>query len=767
MAKFFAQLFLSLSLILFGTAALAQGQVMDLTAHNARVYRSLGGANLSLPSQASPVAIVAGFLRAQGHSAEAIQSLVETAQGQAPQGLIQVRLEQRVAGLTVYGTYVKATLNSRRELVHVIENLATPSASGLSPASIAARDALQAALNGLYPGVSANFAESARNGNTIHYSVNGSSFYRLNTTRVAIPMANGSLNEGFLVETWTQRDNILHHTLVDRDGSVLGVELRTNNDSYNIFPDHPGNSSQTIVNGPGAGNAQSPAGWLAGSQTTVNMAGNNVRAYLDTDNNNAPDAGGSSVSDGNFLTGANLSSDPSIATNKAVAVQNLFYLNNVIHDKLYTHGFNEAAGNFQNNNFGKGGAGNDAVNAEAQDGGGTNNANFSTPSDGSRPRMQMYIWTQSNPRRDGDVDSDIPWHEYGHGLTWRMIGNMSGPMSGAIGEGMSDVLAILINNNDVVGEYSYNNPNGIRSAPYTNYPRTYGDFTGGSVHYDGEIYAATIWRLWEIFQANALSKDTLFNYLVGGMNFTPAGPAMENMRDGILQAASGSNHHCLVWDAFADFGIGVGAKATISGGGPFGGGSVSVTESFTVPAECSGGTSNQAPVVTISQPTTNGGSVSFTQGATVSFSGAGNDAEDGNVGASLVWDSSINGQIGTGPSFSTSSLSVGTHTITATATDSAGAPGSASITVIISSAPSSINLTATLSTKGSRRVFLSWSGAHSPNVDIFRNNVRIATTTNSGSYTDNVNKLSRGTYEYKVCEAVSGGACSNKASVSF
>ena len=61
--------------------------------------------------------------------------------------------------------------------------------------------------------------------------------------------------------------------------------------------------------------------------------------------------------------------------NRAVAVQNLFYLNNVIHDKLYRHGFDELAGNFQINNFGKGGAGNDAVQAEAQDGGGTDNAN--------------------------------------------------------------------------------------------------------------------------------------------------------------------------------------------------------------------------------------------------------------------------------------------------------------------------------------------------------------------------------------------------------
>jgi hypothetical protein len=200
--------------------------------------------------------------------------------------------------------------------------------------------------------------------------------------------------------------------------------------------------------------------------------------------------------------------------------------------------------------------------------------------------MQMYIWTQSNPRRDGDVDSDIPWHEYGHGLTWRMIGNMSGPMSGAIGEGMSDVLAILVNDDDTVGEYSYNDTNGIRSAPYTNYGRTYGDFSGSSVHFDGEIYAATIWRLWELAQSNGIPQDTLFNDLIGGMNFTPPGPAMEHMRDGILEQAA-SERDCMVWDAFAAFGIGVGATAQTKGGGPFGGGKVTVTESFAVPSTCS------------------------------------------------------------------------------------------------------------------------------------------------------------------------------------
>jgi extracellular elastinolytic metalloproteinase len=71
-------------------------------------------------------------------------------------------------------------------------------------------------------------------------------------------------------------------------------------------------------------------------------------------------------------------------------------MNNRIHDVLYQNGFNEVAGNFQSNNYGNGGLGNDYVNAEGFDGGGTNNANFATPDDGTNPRMQMYLWTNPN-----------------------------------------------------------------------------------------------------------------------------------------------------------------------------------------------------------------------------------------------------------------------------------------------------------------------------------------------------------------------------------
>ena len=89
-------------------------------------------------------------------------------------------------------------------------------------------------------------------------------------------------------------------------------------------------------------------------------------------------------------------------------MQNLFYLNNVIHDILYGHGFNEAAGNFQTDNFGRGGKGGDPVQAEAQDGGGTDNANFATPGDGREPRMQMYLWTGPGSTHEVVVNSPFP-----------------------------------------------------------------------------------------------------------------------------------------------------------------------------------------------------------------------------------------------------------------------------------------------------------------------------------------------------------------------
>ncbi len=92
---------------------------------------------------------------------------------------------------------------------------------------------------------------------------------------------------------------------------------------------------------------------------------------------------------------------------------------------------------------------------------------------------------------------------------------------------------------------------------------------------------------------------------------------------------------------------------------------------------------NQLPSATILAPTTG----SFAQGATVSFNGTASDPEDGTLSAaSLVWTSSINGQIGTGTSFTRNNLAVGTHTLTLTATDSKGARTTATRAITITAA---------------------------------------------------------------------------------
>ncbi len=95
-----------------------------------------------------------------------------------------------------------------------------------------------------------------------------------------------------------------------------------------------------------------------------------------------------------------------------------------------------------------------------------------------------------------------------------------------------------------------------------------------------------------------------------------------------------------------------------------------------------GNPGNTAPSASIASPS-NG--ATFTQGDSVTFSGSASDNEDGNLSGSLVWTSNRDGQIGTGASFSTASLSVGNHTITASVDDSGGLSASDSVSITVES----------------------------------------------------------------------------------
>ena len=172
-------------------------------------------------------------------------------------------------------------------------------------------------------------------------------------------------------------------------------------------PIHPGGIPQLVTdpfNNAGAGNAVTTLGWQNDGVTDYNYTrGNNVWAKDDHANDNETTIGLSAISstplpaltfDFPFTEGA----APTSNNNFNFALTQLFYWNNIMHDITYQYGFDEVAGNFQNDNQSRGGIGSDYVNADAQDGGGTNNANFSTPDDGSKPRMQMYLFSARSGR---------------------------------------------------------------------------------------------------------------------------------------------------------------------------------------------------------------------------------------------------------------------------------------------------------------------------------------------------------------------------------
>lgn len=163
-------------------------------------------------------------------------------------------------------------------------------------------------------------------------------------------------------------------------------------------------SSVTLINGPIVPSTLVRP-WLPDAADVT--TGNNVNAYLDLNDYLLPSGahGADGFDDGTSDVRGEISSantfdytytpdaDPTTATQRQAAAVNLFYMNNWLHDWWYHNGFDEAAGNAQDDNFGSGGVSGDAIEAQGQDGTGTDNANMSTPADGGKPRMQMYLFT--------------------------------------------------------------------------------------------------------------------------------------------------------------------------------------------------------------------------------------------------------------------------------------------------------------------------------------------------------------------------------------
>ncbi len=390
---------------------------------------------------------------------------------------------------------------------------------------------------------------------------------------------------------------------------VLPDERVDDGSSYRVFPmplENPldNGAEHVIVENP-ADALTSPFGWhdtdgVEGPEFTYTR-GNNVHAYNDSVNG----AGGFygpvvSPNGGDELDFHDeiLSYDATPATYLDAAVTNLFFWNNVMHDVTARYGFDEAAGNFQATNYTGAGLGGDAVNAEAQDGSGALNANFATPEDGEPGRMQMYLWVDAfralggdanvppnTQVRDGDLDAGVIAHEYGHGISNRLVGGPSNvdclrTHDERQGEGWSDYWSYVLTMREgddgatprgignyvtYYDEFAEGEPDqfgsggdirsgpGIRITPYSTFElingSTYDTVKGAAEpHGVGYVWASMLWDLyWNQVEVHGFNPNPYDHWSTGGnnrniqlvvdgMKFAGCEPGFEDARDAIIAA---------------------------------------------------------------------------------------------------------------------------------------------------------------------------------------------------------------------------------------
>ncbi len=640
-------------------------------------------------------------------------------------GVHHVYFRQTHNGIEIYGTessvHILANGDVLKATNHFISNASSKATGGVNP-SLTAAQAVQSAATYFNYNLSSDISViSTKNvsrelvlsdGGISRSPIPAKLMYQLNQNEELVLVWDLSIEELAQVNWWSVRvdastgaivdqNNLMSNCNFDHDHSdheeVLDfnknlydipnykeamakkAELEASNvmvDSYEVFAmplESPYYGARTIeVTPAGSG---SPFGWhdtngVAGAEHTVTR-GNNTNSYEDGDNPGfQPDGGGSLEFTGypfdqNYTSGTQYES---------AAITNLFYWNNIIHDVLYVYGFDEAAGNFQENNYGNGGAGSDSVNSEAQDGSGTCNANFGTPADGGNPTMQMYVCGN----KDGDFDNLVIVHEYGHGISNRLTGgpNTTGCLSGQerMGEGWSDWYGTVMTiepgdmgtDSRAVGTYLFGQGQGgagIRPTPYSTdfgiNGSTYDTIKGNvSVpHGVGYVWATILWEVtWDLIAEHGWDPD-IYNYtgdanldagnvmamalVTEGMKLQPCNPGFVDGRDAIFAAdvaIYGGANECLLWDAFARRGLGVSADQGSSASRTDG------TEAFDTPTGVASFTAPLDLCINVGILTGQGGGTPF--GGIYSGPGVTDDAN----GATYTFDPSVAG--------------VGVHTIT-------------------------------------------------------------------------------------------------------
>jgi Zn-dependent metalloprotease len=608
---------------------------------------------------AAPLAVVKDFIAENGaifeiDGAEVANARVTRDFVTDHNGVRHVTLQQQIGGFDLFDAGIKANVSKEGRLINVSSTM-LPRPKGdfvVKGGGMSDLEAIRAAAKAV--GISVT-QDPTRNGEpkagSQQQAWNNSPDFRgdqaITSQRVWFPMTREDIRAAWWVTIPTKGVGHTYEMVIDAsDGTVLHRKNQLNNEvgevTMRVYTGRsptpgqglatatgfqfPFDSRRLVTIRPSDVAAWSPFGWMdtngvAGADFT-DTRGNNVDAHLDKNADNVadlprPNGGVGLVFDPVQNNGA----DP-LSWGDASVVQGFYYAN-WYHDRLYALGFNEVSGNFQTNNYGRGGAQNDAVQLDCQDGSGTNNANFGTPADGAAGRCQMYRFTGPTPDRDSALDGDVMFHELTHGLSNRLTGGpanasaLSATQSGGMGEGWSDFVALCLES--VVGDnpnatlntgaYVTNNYyNSIRRYPYctdmTKNPLTWDAYgTSGTtatgvtrsteVHNTGEIWCQTLveCRAGLFKRYGFAGNNLILQLVVDGLKLQPANPTFAQARDAILQADladNGGANQFTLWTAFAKRGLGVSFATTSSA-------ATAVTQAFDVPAVAESGDAGELP----------------------------------------------------------------------------------------------------------------------------------------------------------------------------
>ncbi|CAN5285427.1 hypothetical protein BH23VER1_BH23VER1_30090 [soil metagenome] len=328
-------------------------------------------------SVTDPESTARAYLAAPGGGAEpALDPVLRSVHLSASNGVTHLVFAQTVAGVPIHHGDILVNIGSDGSIINVHGTFGgiVPAAAAmarsarLSPAAIRSRAVEMVGFIAGEPLPAAAVWFRQPSGTLVR------------ATRVTARLAAGGHVYELVIDTATG-DALSRARLTHDVGSYLVAPLPLTD------PDEGARRLVTGMPDPVA----SPFGWhdtngMPGPDSTETR-GNNVFAQEDADMDNLfgfrPSGGTSLVFD--FPPGPT----PGSVTERDSGLVSLFYTTNVCHDLFYSYGFTEAAGNFQQNNYGRGGAQGDALRADSEDPAAAGNAQFFSPLDGTPPRMEL------------------------------------------------------------------------------------------------------------------------------------------------------------------------------------------------------------------------------------------------------------------------------------------------------------------------------------------------------------------------------------------